>query len=137
LGLLIDNTHPIFRDFPTEYHTDLQWFSIIKASRSLILDNAPAGYRPIVQTIDNVERNHKLGLIFEFSVGSGKLLLCMSQLRTILDQPEARQLYRGILKYMQSEGFAPKTELSVEQLNDIFRSAVRKTQLEDLNNISF
>jgi hypothetical protein len=137
LGLLIDNTHPIFRDFPTEYHTDLQWFSIIKASRSLILDNAPAGYRPIVQTIDNVERNHKLGLIFEFSVGSGKLLLCMSQLRTILDQPEARQLYRGILKYMQSEEFAPKTELSVEQLNDIFRSAVRKTQLEELNNISF
>jgi hypothetical protein len=136
LGLLIDNTHPIFNDFPTDYHTNLQWFSIIKASRSLILDNAPEGYRPIVQTIDNIERNHKLGLIFEFKVGKGRLLICMSQLRTILDQPEARQLYKGILKYMKSDAFAPLTELTSEQLNELFTSEVHSEQLKELNNIS-
>jgi hypothetical protein len=136
LGLLIDNTHPIFNDFPTDYHTNLQWFSIIKASRSLILDNAPEGYRPIVQTIDNIERNHKLGLIFEFKVGKGRLLICMSQLRTILNQPEARQLYKGILKYMKSDAFAPLTELTSEQLNELFTSEVHSEQLKELNNIS-
>src|SRR5690606_7539885 len=38
LGLLTDPEHPLFRDFPTDFHTNWQWFSIIKNSRPLILD---------------------------------------------------------------------------------------------------
>ena len=44
----------------------------------MMLDNTGKDYRPIVQVIDNIERNHKLGLIFEFAVGKGKLLVSMA-----------------------------------------------------------
>jgi hypothetical protein len=81
--------HPLFNAFPTDFHTDWQWFSIIKASNSLILDNTSNDYYPIVQIIDNLERNHKLGLIFEFKVGPGKLMVCMSRLNHLTDKPEA------------------------------------------------
>ena len=91
LGLLTNPKHPIFNDFPTDYHTNWQWFSIIKASNSLILDNTSIEFQPIVQVIDNLERNHKLGLIFEFKVGKGKLLVCMSQINRIMNRPEAVQ----------------------------------------------
>ena len=57
----------------------------------MILDRLSDDYRPIVQVIDNVERNHKLGLLFEFKVGNGKLLVCMSDLKAVQDKPEARQ----------------------------------------------
>jgi hypothetical protein len=61
LGLLINPEHPIFSAFPTDFHTNWQWFSIIKNSNALILDDTPDDYRPIVQVIDNLQRNHKLG----------------------------------------------------------------------------
>ena len=69
--------------------------------------------------IDNLERNHKLGLIFEFKVGEGKLLVCMAKLNTINDKPEARQLYRSVISYMMSDAFNPDYPLSDKQLYEI------------------
>ena len=60
-----------------------------------------------MQVIDNLERNEKLGLIFEFAVGKGRLLICMARLNNILDKPEAYQLYQSIINYMESDAFAP------------------------------
>jgi hypothetical protein len=119
LGLLTNPEHPIFRSFPTDFHTNWQWFSIIKASNPLILDDTEHQYRPIVQVVDNLERNNKLGLIFEFKVNKGKLLVCMSQLNQIMNQPEAAQLYRSIVNYMSTENFNPNYESTVEKLNGL------------------
>ncbi|UCH15314.1 MAG: beta-glycosidase, partial [Bacteroidales bacterium] len=120
LGILTNPEHPIFNSFPTDFHTNWQWFSIIKASNSLILDNTSDNYQPIVQVIDNLERNHKLGLIFEFKVEKGKLLVCMSQLNQIIDKPEAVQLYQSMVDYMKSDSFDPEYELSTVELVDLF-----------------
>jgi hypothetical protein len=120
LGILTDPGHPVFRDFPTDSHTNWQWFSIIKASNSLILDGTADTYRPVVQVIDNLERNHKLGLICEFKVGQGKLLVCMSQLNRITDKPEARQLYQSILNYMQTAHFNPDYAINSDELRKLF-----------------
>lgn len=110
LGILTDPAHPLFREFPTEEHTDWQWFQVLKASRPMILD-ALRGYKPIVQVIDNVERNHRLGLVFEFAAGKGKLLVCCSDLESVLDYPEGRQFYKAVLDYMRSDDFQPSVEL--------------------------
>ncbi len=64
LGILCDPNHPAFADFPTEFHSNWQWFNLLRNSRSMILDAMPAGYRPIVQVIDNsnVRRNLAMSL---------------------------------------------------------------------------
>ena len=136
LGILTKPEHPIFNSFPTEMHTNWQWFPIIKASRPFILDNTAISYRPIVQVIDNVERNHKLGLIFEFAVDKGKLLVCMSSLDQLLQYPEARQLYKSILQYMHSDDFAPKTRISYGELQQLLTTTVKEGEIDELNNIS-
>ena len=97
-----------------------QWFSIIKASNSLILDEMPEDFLPIVQVIDNLERNHKLGLIFECKIGEGKLLVCMSQLNTLRYKPEAIQLYQSILNYMGSTNFNPDYTITARKLLNLF-----------------
>ena len=86
----------------------------------MILD-ALAGYRPIVQVIDNVERNHRLGLLFEFAVGKGKLLVCCADLESVLEHPEGRQFYKAVLDYMRSDDFRPSVSLDTEQLTGLFR----------------
>jgi hypothetical protein len=119
LGLLTDPKHPALRLFPTESHTNWQWFSIIKASNEVILDQTPPNYRPIVQVIDNLERDHKFGMVFEFKVGSGKLLVCSAQLNLIMEKPEAQQLFRSLVDYMNSHDFNPQQEISPEKLLQI------------------
>jgi hypothetical protein len=137
LGILTDPTHPIFTDYPTECHTNWQWFPVIKASHPFILDNMPSDYRPVVQVIDNIERNHKLGLIFELAIGKGKMLICMSDLNATKQYPESRQLYESILEYMKSEKFAPAHNLSMDEFMRLLTSEVSDTNIGKLNNISF
>ena len=136
LGILTDPGHPALADFPTEFHTNRQWFPIIKQSYPMVLDRLSDDYRPIVQVIDNVERNHKLGLLFEFKVGNGKLLVCMSDLKAVQDCPEARQFYRSILEYMESPAFAPSYSLSAKDLQDLFTAKVKTGEMKKLFNIS-
>lgn len=119
LGPLCDPAHPIFKDFPTEFHGNWQWWHLLKNGRPLILDDTPNSYRPILQMIDNFARNHKLGLICEAKVGPGKLLICSIDLPALQAYPEARQLLAGIQSYMASDNFEPAHELAAETIKAI------------------
>jgi hypothetical protein len=121
LGILTNPEHPVFASFPTDFYTNWQWFSIIKNSNPLILDKTAKNYRPIIQVIDNMERNHKLGLLFEFKMGEGKLLVCMSDLRRLQNRPEAVQLYSSILSYLHSANFNPGYTIDEEMLHQLFQ----------------
>jgi hypothetical protein len=111
LGILCDPAHPALAKFPTEFHSHWQWWHLVKNSRPIAYDGSPGDFRPIVQVIDNFERNHKLGLIAETKVGAGKLLICPIDLLGIKDKPEARQLMHSLLQYAASDDFAPRHEL--------------------------
>ncbi|HKK41155.1 MAG TPA: hypothetical protein VJ963_02015, partial [Bacteroidales bacterium] len=122
---------------PTEFYTNWQWWPVVRNSHPLIMDATPADYHPLVQVVDNIDRNHKLGLIFEYSVGKGKLLVCMSDLRKIQDKPECRQLYSSILKYMSSDSFNPATGLSPAGLEALFHNKAITRNITGVKNISY
>ncbi len=144
LSILCNPKHPAFADFPTEEYSDWQWADILgrftaqtsyfiagdhsshewndqfDRSKSIILNETPADYRPIVQMIDNYERNYKLGIIFETKVGKGKLLICSLDLDKDIDKrPAARQLKTSLLNYAAGNQFNPTYELPVEFLERI------------------
>ncbi len=121
LGLLTDPAHPALSAFPTESHSNWQWFHLMMKSRPLILDSMPPDFRPIVQIIDNFERAHRLGVVLEARVGTGRLLICTIDLPGQQDKPEARQLLHSLLNYMQSARFAPVQTLDDEDLSGILR----------------
>lgn len=119
MGLLINNTHPIFKYFPCEEYSTYQWWNIVSNSRSIILDNTSKDFRPIVQTIDNFERNHKLGLVFECNVLNGKLLICTCDLEKISDKIEGKQFLYSIINYLRSEEFKPSVKINIVELQKI------------------
>jgi hypothetical protein len=111
-GILCNPKHPALASFPTEEHSDYQWFDVTQNSRAFILDDTPTDFRPIVQVIDDFHRNHKLGAIFETRLGESKLVVCGLDLETDLDhRPAARQLRASLLAYMHGRDFAPTTAL--------------------------
>jgi hypothetical protein len=119
LGFICNPDSPMLEHFPTEYHSNWQWWHLVKNCKPIILDETPADYKPMVQTIDNFSRNHKLGMIFETKYGKGSALICAIDLLNHQDKPEARQLYYSILKYVDSESFSPGTELNRVLLDKI------------------
>ena len=129
--------HPLFCEFPTQQHTSWQWFDATRNSRPLILDNLPKDYRPIVQVIDNIERNHKLGLIMEFRIGDGKILLVASDINKYQDKPEGRQLLKSIISYMDSDNFNPSYTITGNELIELLYGHVKEKDISNLMNISY
>lgn len=100
MGLLIDPAHPLLDGFPTDFHTNWQWWNIVKHSRPIILNDMPEGYTPVVQVIDNMERNHKLGLIYELPGTTATVVVCASDLFACADKPEVNAFFQSILNYL-------------------------------------
>ncbi|MGV8137250.1 MAG: transposase [Mangrovibacterium sp.] len=63
-----------------------------------------------------------LGLLFYgYSTGNGKLIVCSMDLSSNLDsRPVACQFRQSLFRYMQSEKFDPKDELSFDAVNQLF-----------------
>ncbi len=118
LGLCIENTHPALSDFPCREYTTPQWYDIVMHSDCAILDDTEI--HPIVQMIDNFERNHRLGILFECAVGSGSLLVCTARLHEIEDRPEAAHFADSILRYAASSYFNPSKKVDADTLARIF-----------------
>jgi hypothetical protein len=121
-GFLCDPGHPALADFPTEFHSNWQWWHLVKNARPIILDETPADFRPVIQGIDNFARNHKLGLLFEARVGAGKLLVWAGDLPSLQAHPEARQLMHSLLRYAGSERFQPRRALDAAAVERILGS---------------
>ncbi len=128
LGLLCQPEHPALAGFPTAWHSERQWSALAHASTPVILTDAPRALRPIVQTIDNYERNDRLGLVFEAKVGSGSLLVCAVDVLALQDKPEARQLFASLLAYAGSAKFAPTVELTPAECARFLRPSLAQKQ---------
>jgi hypothetical protein len=121
MGILCDPAHPALKGFPTEFHSNWQWWSLLKNGCAMILDGLPDDLEPIVRVIDNFERNHRLGVIFECSVGAGQLLVCSCNLLQQQNYPEARQLFASLLQYMNSDAFAPSCSAPTEVVKRLLK----------------
>jgi len=119
LGILCDPESPALAGFPTEFHSNWQWWHLVKNSRPIAFDGSPDSYRPTVQVVDNFVRNHKLGLIAETKVGKGAMLICAIDLPGHQDKPEARQFLHSLLRYLDSPAFAPESELDAGLLHKL------------------
>ena len=122
LGILCDPKHPALTQFPTEYHSNWQWWYLVKDSQAIIMNDLPPKLRPIVQVVDDWFTNRRLGLVFEAKVGKGKLIVSGINLNTNLSiRPVARQMLTGILDYMNSARFDPAVSLEVSQVKALFQ----------------
>ncbi|MFC7141563.1 sugar-binding domain-containing protein [Halosimplex aquaticum] len=119
MGPLCDSDHPLFDDFPTEAHGDWQWWHLLSNARPIVLDDAPDEFEPLISMIDNIERNQRLGLVFETAVGEGSLLVCAADLFAADDDPSVRAFGRSLVEYAASDAFDPDRGVSEEVLEKL------------------
>ena len=128
VGVLCNPEHPALAEFPTEMHSDWQWWDLNINSTTLEVDSLQGG-KPIVEMIDNFMVNRRLASLFEGSVGKGKLMLATFDLEKSLDKrPVAKQMLCSILNYMNSPEFNPSQMTGLEKIKNVFGTANNKKQ---------
>jgi len=125
-GMLIQDKSSAFADFPTSYHSDLQWWDIQNRAQVMILEDFPVGFKPLVQPIDTWFLNRRLALVYEAKVGKGKIIVSSADLRVDVDMPASKQLFNSLQKYMATDKFNPQDEVSFEVIKDVFVNPSRE-----------
>ena len=119
LGILCDPAQPALARFPTSFHSQWQWWELSEGASAFVLDGLPLGYRPLVQVIDDLHRNHKLGAVIEAQVGKGKLLATSFDLTG--QGPVTRQMLHSLLEYAKSNAFHPRETVPVSEIARLLR----------------
>jgi hypothetical protein len=120
-GLLVNPHHPVFKDFPTQYHSNLQWAELVNKAQAMQLSGFPQGFQPLVQHIDTWFLSRKIGALLEANVGKGKLMMTSLDLQKDLEKrPVARQLLSSVLQYMNSSKFCPEVNVEPAQISELF-----------------
>jgi hypothetical protein len=120
LGILCDPDMAVFHDFPTEYHSNFQWWDLVTHSQAMIINDLPETLRPLVQPIDTWFENRRLALAFESRTGGGKLMVCSIDLSGNLDQrPASKQFLISVLNYMNSKEFNPAIEIGNDDVKKL------------------
>ena len=117
MGQLIDAAHPLFEYFPTEAHTDWQWWPMA-SQRALIL---PEQWQTIVTVMDSYATLRPMAQLLECRCGSGRLLLSTMGLQDLQQYPEARALLSAIYTYLASDQFQPMQEIPIESLRQLLQ----------------
>lgn len=137
LGLNIQNSHPALKKFPTESHSNWQWWPIVINSKPIIIDKLPVDMDVIVGVIDNIERSYRLGLIFECNVGKGKLMLVAADMDNATEYPEGKWLLQSLKEYMSGKNFKPKVTLTPQQLVNLLTKPSNTRKIKELINDGF
>lgn len=115
MGQLINERHPLFDNFPTEFHTNWQWWPMA-SQRAVIL---PKRYDAIIAEMDSYAFLRPMAQLLECRCEKGKLLFSSMGLQDLQQYPEARALLHAIYYYMESEKFAPGQEMELAVLEPL------------------
>ncbi len=116
MGIVVQEEHPVFRHFPTGRSGGWQWEDILRNARGFHMEGME-GVRPIVQPIDDWNRNLLQSLIFEANVLGGRLLLVSANLEgSFEERPAAYSLKQAIFRYAASEEFDPEDNVVPETI---------------------
>ncbi|MTV37566.1 glycoside hydrolase [Duganella radicis] len=120
LGVLCDPAHPALAAFPTDAHTNWQWWHVVHRAAALRLDGLPPSLQPLVRVIDDWHTGRSLGLVIEATVGAGRLIVCGFELGEPAGaDPVSRQLRHSLAAYAASARFAPQTALTAAMLKSL------------------
>lgn len=126
LGIVVNPKNPVFTDFPTEYHSNLQWWSILNNTQVMNLEDFPEDFKPLIQPIDTWFMNRRLATVFEVKVGQGKLIVSSVDLKNPKKDAASQQLFYSIQKYMNSDAFDPKTTIDIKLIQNILTEESRE-----------
>ncbi len=121
LGVLVNPKHPALKLFPTDYHSDAQWWGLVMNANAMKLEYLGKDVQPIVRVIDDWFTNQSLGMVVEGKLGNGKILICTADLlNNSKNLIEVEQMKKSLLHYMNSDDFNPQSRFNKSNMSAMF-----------------
>lgn len=127
-GLYIQSEHPLFRSFPTDDHSDMQWWELVNKQSVMQFTDFPKDFQPIVQSIDTWFISRKIGMLFEANVLKGRLMMTTMPIKDA-STAVTKQMYKAIIDYMNSKDFNPAYTIAPELIGGLFTKDAPKINL--------
>lgn len=119
LGILCDPKHPALAEFPTEFHSNWQWWYLVHRAGALRLDLLPGATKPVVRVIDDWVTARPLGLVVEGRLGRGRIVICGFDLTRDAGDPVSRQMRSSLIRYLDSKACQPTVDFTEEQIRSL------------------
>jgi hypothetical protein len=124
LGSMIQSEHPAFEDFPTDDHSNWQWWELLSKSTSVNTTKLGSKFQPVMRFVDKFNRNELAACLWETRIGQAKVFVCTLDIES---DPKTRivaqQLRRSLNAYLASEKFNPQFSCEMETFASLFQAA--------------
>lgn len=118
-GAIIDDTHPIFRNFPTEKYPDYQWKALLDNSKSMDISLFGDDFRPIIETVPNFVDNTPSSPLFEAKVGNAEILFCGFDFMG--EDTVSYAMRSSLYMYVTDERFNPQNVISESEVINLIK----------------
>jgi hypothetical protein len=109
--------HPLFRNFPNDGFCAWQFYSLLHHANPPAFNGLDLTFDPILEVVSSYKRVRKQALLFEYSVGNGKLLGC--SLSFHWDDPATCWFADELMSYVAGDRFSPKDQATIEQIRKL------------------
>lgn len=120
LGILCDPSHPALAAFPTDAHSDVQWWSILRHAVPMELDRLGWTHGGIVSLIPDWNRPQPLSLAFEARVNRGRILVTSVDFDAEGDAA-LRQFESSLLQYWTTAPPKDLPEITPDRLRSLLK----------------
>ncbi len=117
-GAMIQEEHPIFRQFPTGPYSDYQWESLLEGCYCIDFTDLKTLLSPIVEFVPNFMNLTLSSPLFEAQIGNAKLLFCGFDLTK--KDPATVQFRKSLCDYLCGPDFSPQERLDEQSLLSMF-----------------
>ena len=124
--------HPALGKFPHDGFCGWQFRHLLEGGSAVCFDNPSIPFDPIIEVASSHKFAIAQGILFEFSALGGRLLVCGFHFSD--SDPAANWLKAQLIRYAQSDAFAPVHTLNEAQLKTLINAKVVKTT--EITNIA-
>jgi hypothetical protein len=109
--------HALFRNFPNDGFCAWQFYSLLHHANPPAFNGLDLTFDPILEVVSSYKRVRKQALLFEYSVGNGKLLGC--SLSFHWDDPATCWLSDELMSYISGDKFNPRHQATTELIKKL------------------
>ncbi len=122
--------HPLMDAFPHDGWCSWQFYPMMQTRHgsAVQFNDLDVPFDPIVEMVSSYKYVRKQGMIFEYRVGKGKLLVCSLYLNRT--DPGGNHLYNCLCNYASSEKFQPRHEMPAETMAKLLNLDLNLMEIE-------
>jgi hypothetical protein len=125
MATVIKKGHPLFADMPNDGYCSWPFVGLIQMAKAVQIE-ADVPFDPVVDAVSQARCPIRQAFVFEYQVGSGRLLVCSFNLSG--GDVVTRWMKRRLYDYTASEVFKPKHAISASQLAAIIDAPLVETK---------